>query len=202
MGELTVSLSSSNPSSYPIHRDIILYNYYPFPPFINIPYSRTSFHLLSHYLSLTSQACGTLLYREEGVGSRSLVGECIYFPMIGGTAWLTLFSVIIVFVSSFVTCLLFCLPGSVMIHAVTYGMSLQTLPLGILLRDETAYCPLSCRNKGAGADRAPDLGDDGGRGTRELREGSGWVIDVPMRVLQGVEGGTLVSRQRDTVLYP
>ena len=74
------------------------------------------------------------------------------------------------------------------------------LPLGILLRNETAYYPLSCRNKGAGADRAPDLGDDGGRGTRELREGSGRVIDVAARVLQGVEVGTPVSSQRDTVL--
>ena len=60
---------------------------------------------------------------------------------------------------------------------------------------------LNCRNKGAGIDRCPDPGGDGGRGACELRERGSWVIDVAVRVLQGVEGGTLVSVQRDAVLY-
>jgi len=61
--------------------------------------------------------------------------------------------------------------------------------------------PLGCRNKGTGIDRGPDPGGDGGRGACELRECGSWVIDVAMRVLQGVESGTLVSGQRDAVLY-
>ena len=60
---------------------------------------------------------------------------------------------------------------------------------------------LNCRNKGAGIDRGPDPGGDGGRGACELRERGSWVIDVAMRVFQGVEGGTLVSGQRNAVLY-
>ena len=61
--------------------------------------------------------------------------------------------------------------------------------------------PLGCRNKGAGIDRGPDPGGDGGRDACESRKCGSWVIDVAMRVLQGVEGGTLVPGQRDVVLY-
>jgi len=60
--------------------------------------------------------------------------------------------------------------------------------------------PLSCRNKGAGADRVPGLGGDSDRGAHELGEGGGWVIDLTVRVLQAVEGRTLVPVQRDAVL--
>ena len=60
--------------------------------------------------------------------------------------------------------------------------------------------PLGCKNKSAGADRVHRLGDDRNWGTHQLRERGGWVIDVTVRVLQAVEGRTLVSRQRDTEL--
>ena len=60
--------------------------------------------------------------------------------------------------------------------------------------------PLCCGNGGAGINQVLDLGSDGSRGACELREGGGWVIDVTVRILQSVEGGTLVFVQRDTVL--
>jgi hypothetical protein len=60
---------------------------------------------------------------------------------------------------------------------------------------------LGYRNRDAGVDRVPDLGGDRSRGACELRERGGWVIDVTVRVLQGIEGGTLVSGQWDAVLY-
>jgi len=46
----------------------------------------------------------------------------------------------------------------------------------------------------------PDLWADGNRGTHELRSCGDWVIGVTVRLLEGVEGGTLVSGQWDTVL--
>jgi len=60
--------------------------------------------------------------------------------------------------------------------------------------------PLGCRNKSAGADRVPDPGGDGSKGTCELRKCGGRVINVSVRILQRVEGRTLVSRQRNTIL--
>ena len=43
-------------------------------------------------------------------------------------------------------------------------------------------------------------GDDGSSCAGDLGEGGGWVVDVTVRVLEAVEGGTLVPDQRDTVL--
>ena len=60
--------------------------------------------------------------------------------------------------------------------------------------------PSSCRNKGAGTSRVPNLGEGHSRGTLELVEGGGWVVGVTVWVLQAVEGGTLVPGQRDAVL--
>ena len=56
------------------------------------------------------------------------------------------------------------------------------------------------RNKRSGVDCAPDLRVDGGRSTGELGESGNWVIDITVRVLQAVEGRTLVFVQRNAIL--
>ena len=70
--------------------------------------------------------------------------------------------------------------------------------IGILVT-RSCICPFDCSNKGAGANHIPGLGNDGRSCASGLGEGGGRVVDVTVRILGGVEGRTLVFRQRDTI---
>ena len=64
----------------------------------------------------------------------------------------------------------------------------------------SCVCLLSRKNKSAGVNRVSYLRGDGRSCSSELGEGSGWVVDVTVWVLETVEGRTLVFGQRNTVL--
>lgn len=46
---------------------------------------------------------------------------------------------------------------------------------------DVSHSPLRCKNNGAGGDLVSDPGSDGCRCTRELGEGSSWVVGVTLR---------------------
>ena len=60
--------------------------------------------------------------------------------------------------------------------------------------------PLGCKNKNVGVDHFLCPGGDGRSYTSELGESGGRVVGVTVWVYEIVEGRTLVSGQRDTVL--
>ena len=60
--------------------------------------------------------------------------------------------------------------------------------------------PLGYGNKSARIDHVPYPWDDSGSCSSKLGEGGGWVVSVTMWVLGAIEGRTLVSGQRNTIL--
>ena len=59
---------------------------------------------------------------------------------------------------------------------------------------------LGSRNRGDGVDCVPDFRVGGNGSTCELGESGSRIIDITVRVFQGVKGGPLVSSQRNAVL--